>query len=171
MPMFTRRPTLTEAHRWTRNGDHPLDYVKELVDHADPAVRWSAEHQREHNWEGQLVRYFRHPEYTGSKTHDACGHIWHDHGWIDTGRYGHTVCPGDWIIPDAAGEYYPCRPDVFDATYVRLPEPDPLDSHHCITDECDACGNGLPWPEGVRPGEQYDDYRRANLRRWLDGGH
>lgn len=44
-------------------------------------------------------------------------------------------------------------------------EPDLLASHHCITDECDACGNGLPWPPGVRPGEEYDAYRRENLRR------
>lgn len=25
--------------------------------------------------------------------------------------------PGDWIIRDVAGEYYPCRPDIFEATY------------------------------------------------------
>ena len=25
--------------------------------------------------------------------------------------------PGDWIIRDVKGELYPCKPDVFDATY------------------------------------------------------
>lgn len=24
---------------------------------------------------------------------------------------------GDWIIRDIAGEFYPCKPDIFDATY------------------------------------------------------
>lgn len=24
---------------------------------------------------------------------------------------------GDWIIRGAAGEYYPCKPDIFEATY------------------------------------------------------
>lgn len=26
--------------------------------------------------------------------------------------------PGDWIIKGVAGEYYPCKPDIFEATYV-----------------------------------------------------
>ena len=25
--------------------------------------------------------------------------------------------PGDWIIKGIAGEFYPCKPDIFDATY------------------------------------------------------
>lgn len=25
--------------------------------------------------------------------------------------------PGDWIIKGIKGEFYPCKPDVFDATY------------------------------------------------------
>lgn len=27
------------------------------------------------------------------------------------------VSPGDWIIRGVKGEYYPCKPDVFVATY------------------------------------------------------
>ncbi len=25
--------------------------------------------------------------------------------------------PGDWIIKGVKGEFYPCKPDIFDATY------------------------------------------------------
>jgi hypothetical protein len=25
--------------------------------------------------------------------------------------------PGDWIIQGVQGEFYPCKPDIFDATY------------------------------------------------------
>jgi hypothetical protein len=25
--------------------------------------------------------------------------------------------PGDWIIRGVRGEYYPCKPDIFEATY------------------------------------------------------
>lgn len=25
--------------------------------------------------------------------------------------------PGDWIIRGVAGEFYPCKPDIFEATY------------------------------------------------------
>jgi hypothetical protein len=27
---------------------------------------------------------------------------------------------GDWIIRGVAGEFYPCKPDIFDATYEPL---------------------------------------------------
>lgn len=28
-----------------------------------------------------------------------------------------TANPGDWIIRGVKGEFYPCKPDIFDATY------------------------------------------------------
>ena len=28
---------------------------------------------------------------------------------------------GDWIIKGIAGEFYPCKPDIFDATYEAVP--------------------------------------------------
>ena len=28
--------------------------------------------------------------------------------------------PGDWIIKGVQGEFYPVKPDIFDATYERL---------------------------------------------------
>lgn len=31
----------------------------------------------------------------------------------------HDVTPGDWIIRGVKGELYPCKPDIFDATYER----------------------------------------------------
>lgn len=43
-----------------------------------------------------------------------------DHGWIDTPEGGHTVCPGDWIITGVVGERYPCKPDIFEATYEEV---------------------------------------------------
>lgn len=37
--------------------------------------------------------------------------------WIGTLEGGHIVCPGDWIITGVHGEQYPCKPDIFAATY------------------------------------------------------
>lgn len=31
--------------------------------------------------------------------------------------------PGDWIIKGVKGELYPCKPDIFAATYDAAPEP------------------------------------------------
>jgi hypothetical protein len=28
-----------------------------------------------------------------------------------------TAQPGDWIIKGVQGEVYPCKPDIFEATY------------------------------------------------------
>ena len=38
-------------------------------------------------------------------------------GWIETLEGGHVVTPGDWIIKGVKGEFYPCKPDIFEATY------------------------------------------------------
>ena len=105
MTTFRKLPVLIEAHQWFKNGDHPED--------GDPAT------------EGQVVRYFRHPDYDGAGAHEPCGYTWHDHGWIDTLEGGHTVCPGDWIITGVADERYPCKPAIFAATYETA-EPDEI---------------------------------------------
>jgi hypothetical protein len=34
-----------------------------------------------------------------------------------------TVSPGDWIIRGVKGELYPCKPDIFEATYERAALP------------------------------------------------
>ncbi len=33
-----------------------------------------------------------------------------------------AVSEGDWIITGADGERYPCKPDMFEATYERVEE-------------------------------------------------
>lgn len=35
-----------------------------------------------------------------------------------------TAQPGDWIIRGVTGELYPCKPDIFAATYEPAAEPD-----------------------------------------------
>lgn len=34
-----------------------------------------------------------------------------------------TAMPGDWIIQGVKGEIYPCKPDIFDATYDPAASP------------------------------------------------
>jgi len=31
-----------------------------------------------------------------------------------------TVNEGDWVIRGVQGEFYPCKPDIFDATYEEV---------------------------------------------------
>lgn len=39
---------------------------------------------------------------------------------ISTLEGAHWVTPGDWVIKGVAGEFYPCKPDIFEATYERV---------------------------------------------------
>lgn len=37
--------------------------------------------------------------------------------YITTREGAMRVSPGDWVIRGVAGEFYPCKPDIFAATY------------------------------------------------------
>lgn len=41
---------------------------------------------------------------------------------IETLEGAMTVSPGDWIIRGVQGELYPCKPDIFVATYEAVPD-------------------------------------------------
>jgi len=106
---YRKRPVVIEATQWFKNGDHPNDNVWRSFE--DTGFRPSEPR------EGQVVRYFRHPDVSGQAVCSKCGHTMHVHGWIDTLEDGHNVCPADWIITGVKGEYYPCKPDIFAMTY------------------------------------------------------
>jgi hypothetical protein len=118
MPKYRKKPVVIEATQWHKNGDHPEDDVMRPFEDTGKLPTEPRE--------GAVVRYFRHPSIPGTdfcKGVDSngrpigCGRMFHDHGWIDTLEGGHIVCPGDWIITGVKGERYPCKPDIFAATY------------------------------------------------------
>lgn len=40
--------------------------------------------------------------------------------WIETLEGTMKANPGDWIIRGVQGEFYPCKPDIFEATYESV---------------------------------------------------
>jgi hypothetical protein len=62
-------------------------------------------------------------EYSGEKIATWCGGMFADHFTdgpcvsIRTLEGVMRAVPGDWIIKGVKGEFYPCKPDIFDATY------------------------------------------------------
>jgi hypothetical protein len=94
---FRKKAIVIEATQWFKNGDHPDDHSAES--------------------EGKVVRYYRNPNGDSEKECNYCHQTMHYHGWIDTLEGGHIVCPSDWIITGAAGEYYPYKDNIFKATY------------------------------------------------------
>ncbi len=106
---YRKKPIVVEATQWFKNGDHPQDDVLRPFQDTGKVPTEPRE--------GAVVRYFRHPGVSGKLTCDHCARGMLHHGWIDTLEGGHIVCPGDWIITGVKNEKYPCKPDIFAATY------------------------------------------------------
>ena len=88
MARFRKKPVVVEATVWARDGDHRE--VSMYCGDSNP-------------------NSYRHCEH--------CDRAYLAHGWVRTLEGGHIVCPGDWIIRGIKGEIYPCKPDIFAATY------------------------------------------------------
>ena len=99
MAQYRKKPVVfdecIEAIQWNRLGDHENVVALELTD-------WQRQNQD-----------------CLSETCLECGQPdWErTHGHVGTKEGGHIVCPGDWIITGIEGEHYPCKPDIFAATY------------------------------------------------------
>jgi hypothetical protein len=54
---------------------------------------------------------------------DGCGATLTEDGIvIPTLEGDHLARVGDWIIKGVAGEFYPCKPDIFEQTYEKAGE-------------------------------------------------
>ena len=112
---FRKKPVVVQAAQWFKNGDHPEDHCGEV--RTDPVTG--------ENYtvvEGELVRFYRNPDVPGEQGCSKCGLSMNQHGWIDTLEGGHITCPSDWVITGVQGEHYPCKSDIFIATYEDASE-------------------------------------------------
>lgn len=112
MAKYRKKPVVIEATQWFMNGDHPKDDCFRPFENTGKMPIKKRE--------GNIVRYYRTPDLDGKTKCKKCGDIMHNHGWIDTLEGGHIVCPADWIITGVKGEFYPCKPDIFEATYEKV---------------------------------------------------
>ncbi|MCG7592434.1 hypothetical protein [Mycobacterium sp. PSTR-4-N] len=100
---FRKKPVEVEAMQWPR--DDETDYQS--------VVRRAALHQWV--WDNGGKTYVR--GGTGG-LHDV-------HVVIETLEGDMRVAPGDWVIRGIAGEFYPCKADIFAATYTAVdPKPE-----------------------------------------------
>ena len=114
---YRKKPVVIEAAQWFKNGDHPLDYASErryCGSNIPPDEAKSA------GLDGEVVG--RHRIHAQGERCPCCWLPMIDHGWVTTLEGGHIVCPGDWIITGVKGKHYPCKPDIFEATYEAVDE-------------------------------------------------
>lgn len=88
MPQFRKKPVVIEARQFTGGKGHKA------------LVAWVNSHRTS----GEPVRVI----WDGRNVAALI---------INTLEGDHWATPGDWIINGVQGEFYPCKPDIFDATY------------------------------------------------------
>ena len=91
MPKFRKKPVVIEAVQWTGSN------LKEVIDFSglhESAKKWS--------WE----------EYEKVVSDDGLK--------IFTLEGKMTADVNDWIIKGVKGEFYPCKPEIFEATYEAV---------------------------------------------------
>ena len=90
MPKYRKKPVVIEAMQWEQAAD------------AETICEWS----------GFVVDWDE--ETAGPLSAE-------DEDWglltVETLEGTHTATPGDWVIRGVAGEFYFCKPDIFEATY------------------------------------------------------
>ena len=86
---FKKKPVEVEAVKWT--GENLREIINFTGWHELAATKWS--------WE----EYEKVVSLHGLK--------------IFTLEGSHSAAVGDWIIKGVHGEFYPCKPDIFDKTY------------------------------------------------------
>lgn len=95
MPEFRKKPVVIEAKPW--NGS---------VGWATAIIDWILTN-------GGTARYHEAPG-RGDDGSDLASIA------IDTLEGTMHATPGDWVIKGVQGEFYPCKPDIFEATYEAV---------------------------------------------------
>lgn len=92
---FRKKPVVIEATQWLKDGDHPM--VEMCWFDQEGRIRWAP-------GDNEAINVFQCTKRSAIRTLE---------GW-------HEVTPGDWIIQGVQGEFYPCKPDIFEATYEAI---------------------------------------------------
>lgn len=97
MKRYRKRPVVIEAAQWDGT-----------VTDATKVIDWVL-------GEGGTARYYAPGEWDDRET-DGTYLV------IDTLEGNMLAGPLDWVIKGVEGEFYPCKPDIFSATYEPAPQ-------------------------------------------------
>ncbi|WP_213452893.1 hypothetical protein [Rhizomonospora bruguierae] len=98
---FRKKPVEIAAVQWT--GDNTSEVIGWVLATGTGSARW-------HEFVAGVE-----PGEDG----DGCDPI-PEHIAVDTLEGTMRAIVGDWIIRGVQGEHYPCKPDIFEATYERV---------------------------------------------------
>jgi hypothetical protein len=117
MPQFRKKPVVIEAINW--NG-HTLGLTNKPVDLdpskvTDPNVKLDLP-----SWMPKCLDPLPTEALTRASVEPGQIRRYEDFLHIGTLEGVMAAAPGDWIIRGVKGEIYPCKPDIFEATYDAL---------------------------------------------------
>ena len=95
MQKFRKKPVVIEAVQWT--GENLPEVFK-----------FTGKHPKFDTWFENWKAYENYVKENGNTFK------------VITTEGTMTAQPGDWIIRGVNGEHYPCKPDIFEATYDAL---------------------------------------------------
>jgi hypothetical protein len=104
---YLKKPVLTEATQWFKNGDHPQD-KSEPVERSEGSPILT---------EGKIVRHFQSLNIPGGRFCPECGNVYQKHGLMDGLNGEELVHPGDYIITNRQGKYYRLSSEEFEEMY------------------------------------------------------
>ena len=67
----------------------------------------------------EAVQFWKHGDHPAVRECDSSP-TWFGIHTLKHTSLQHEVTPGDWIITGVQGEVYPCKPDIFAATYEAV---------------------------------------------------
>lgn len=106
MNQYRKRPVVIEAIRFTGGAENATPIIDWILAGGGTA-RW---HEPLDEWTSE----------DGTLGHPASP----EHLAIDTLEGTMRADVGDWIIRGVQGEFYPCKPDIFEATYEPYQPPE-----------------------------------------------
>ena len=103
---YKKKPVVIEAYQWHEKG--PLTNMDDSRHRMEEWPEWLVAAQDvAADKTGAFFRY-----YDSEDDNDIL--------LIKTLEGAHVVSDGDFIIQGIKGELYPCKPDIFEATYLKL---------------------------------------------------
>lgn len=108
MPQFRKKPVVIEARRVP-----VYDEYDNITDYLDDSIALGV-------WCQGVNHMMLQDDESGP--HIALPDVKGPHIVIPTLEGHHAALPGDWIIKGVQGEFYPCKPDIFESTYERVDE-------------------------------------------------
>ena len=104
MPKYRKKPVVIEARQWDGTAEG-----------ATPIIDWVLTGS-------SVARYFEEREELRAGNGEVAQRAEPTRILIQTLEGAVHASPGDYVIKGVQGEFYPCKPDIFQATYEAVDE-------------------------------------------------